>query len=420
LVLDHYGLDVEWEQRLRPHVSKLMVIDDLANRYHDCNLLLDQNYSSEGEERYAGLVDKACKLLLGPRYALLRPEYVAYRKTSLARDGQVKRVLVFFGGSDSQNMTGMAIEALSDPDLKHLALDVVVGANNLHSESLKNQVTERPQTRIFGPRPHLADLMSKADLAIGGGGATTWERMCLGLPTLVVSIADNQRPSSKALKEAKLIYYAGHSTDINIDHLKSLLQTLIQDEERLTELALHNRLQVDGLGTLRVVEVMSPTVTNEIRLRPACEEDIVLYFNWANDLVVRNNSFNTSPISWATHQLWFSKKLHDVNSRLFVLEAAGLPVGQIRFDRVGEEAFIDYSIDATVRGRGWGLRLLALGTDQMRQNEPVRLRAEAKEGNEASAAVFLRMGFTETSTASGGYRSFYRNADASDEKVGKL
>lgn len=410
LVVDHYGLDVEWEQCLRPHVCKVMVVDDLANRQHNCDVLLDQNYSAQGDLRYAGLVPGSCKLLVGPRYALLRPEYAVYRKALRARDGQIKKVLVFFGGSDLQNMTGMALEALFQLNMKHLEVDVVVGANNSNRASLENLARERPETKVYGPRPHLADLMSQADLAIGAGGATTWERMCLGLPTVVVSLAENQRPASNSLAEANLIHYAGHITDIKIEHLKQLLQSLIKGTQKLTELAMQNQLQVDGLGALRLTEVMSHSATQELLLRPACEEDIVLYYNWANDPVVRKNAVNATTIPWTTHQVWFVSKLHDLNSRLFVLEASGLPVGQIRFDREGDEALIDYSLDSIVRGRGWGSRLVALGLDLMQQIEPVRLRAEVKVGNEASSAVFLRVGFTETtSTPRGRYRSFYLN-----------
>lgn len=410
LVMDHYGLDVEWEQRVRSHTSKLMVIDDLANRRHECDVLLDQNYSAEGEQRYAGLVPNTCKLLVGPRYALLRPEYAAYRKALRVRDGQVRRVLVFFGGTDPQNATGLALEALSHTDLKHLDVDVVIGANNPHREVLEKQSRERPQTKIYGSRPHLADLMAQADLAIGAGGATIWERMCLGLPSVVISIAENQRPASEALAEAKLIHYAGHFSDIKTDGLAQLLKQQIHVTEKLAELSIQNRLQVDGLGALRLVEVLCPSDINEIRLRPAREEDIVGYYNWANDPEVRKNSVNTHSIAWATHCAWFANKLQDVNCHLFVLEVADLPVGQIRFDKDADEARIDYSLDMIARGRGWGSRLVALGADYMQQIEPVRLRAKVKAGNEASSAVFLHMRFTEiTSASGGGDRSFYRN-----------
>lgn len=410
LVVDHYGLDIEWEQSLRSHVDKIVVIDDLANRHHDCDVLLDQNYSLVGETRYAGLIPKTCKQLLGARYALLRPEYLAHRKTLRARNGQVKRVLVFFGGSDLQNMTGMALEALSHPDMKHLEVDVVVGANNPNRVALEELARVRSQTRIYGPRLCLADLMSQADLAIGAGGTATWERMCLGLPTIVVSLADNQRPASEALAQAQLIQYAGHFTDLNTEHLERLLQNLIQSTAKLAELAMLDRLQVDGLGALRLVEVMSPSAAHELRLRPAGEEDVVCYYNWANDPAVRKNAVNESPIPWATHKAWFASKLQAANSRLFVFEAAGLPIGQIRFDKDEYEACIDYSLDLIVRGRGWGSRLVGMGAALMEQIEPMRLRAEVKPGNDASSAVFLRTGFTETPSAViAGGRSFYRN-----------
>lgn len=402
LVVDHYGLDAEWEQRLRQHTSKLMVIDDLANRRHDCDILLDQNYFSEGESRYAGLVPKTCMQMSGPRYALLRPEYAAYSKTMRARDGRVSRVLVFFGGSDPQNMTGLALEALSCAELCHLEVDVVIGTNNPNREALENQSRERPRTRLWGSRPHLADLMSRADLAIGAGGATTWERMCLGLPTVVISIADNQLPTSAALAEAKLIHYAGHFCSIKIEHLTQLLQNLIQSPERLTGLAIQNQLQVDGVGALRLVEVMSPSTIHEIRLRPACEDDIVHCYNWANEPEASKIAGGASTIHWTAHQAWFASKLYDVNSRLLILETAGLPVGQIRLDREGDETRIVYSLDSIVRGRGWDSKLVALGADMMRQAEPDRLQVEGMARKEASSSVFLRMAFTETLSSSSG------------------
>jgi UDP-2,4-diacetamido-2,4,6-trideoxy-beta-L-altropyranose hydrolase len=402
LVVDHYGLDVEWEQRLRTHVSKLMVIDDLANRHHDCELLLDQNYSAEGEQRYAGLVAESCKLLIGPRYALLRPEYAAFRQTLPARDGKVRRVLVFFGGSDPQNMTGMALESLSHPNLSHLEVNIVVGANNPYRKSIEQQISNRPFTTLYESRPHLADLMAQADLALGAGGATTWERMCLGLPSVVISIAENQLPASEALAKENLIHYVGHFSGIKVEHLTQTLKQKIQDTKRNVELSTQNQIQVDGHGALRLVEVLCPSVTNDIRLRPACEEDIILYYNWANNPDVRKNMVNTAPISWIAYQAWFSGKLHDANSRLFVLEVSGLPVGQIQFDKEGDEARINYSLDVLIRGRGWASRLVALGADLMQQIEPIRLRADVEAKNEASSAMFLRIGGTETLRASEG------------------
>lgn len=393
LVVDHYGLDVEWEQRLRPHIGKLMVIDDLANRYHDCDVLLDQNYSAEGERRYAGLVPDDCTLLVGPRYALLRPEYAAYRKTLCARDGQIRRVLVFFGGTDPENVTGMALEALSHPDLKHLEVDVVIGVNNPHRKTIGQQVLHRPLTTLHEPRPHLADLMAKADLAIGAGGATTWERMCLGLPSVVVSIAGNQQPASKVLAGAQMIYYLGHSSDVKPGQLSLFILKLSSEASTLADMSAREQLEVDGLGVARAREILLPTLESDLCLRAACEEDLNIFYSWVNDTEVRKSSFQSAPIPWLTHKDWFARKLNDPNSHLYVLEAEGLPVGQIRFDKVGNEANIDYSLDVLVRGRGWGVRLVSLGLAQLQNAEPIRVLAKVKTDNGSSRSVFSRLGF---------------------------
>lgn len=408
LVVDHYGLGVSWEQRLRPHTAKLMVIDDLADRPHDCDLLLNQNYSEGGEHRYSGFVPPNCRLLLGPRYALLRPDYAAYRRTLPPRDGVVRRVLVFFGGSDPHNMTGLALEALSAPELQSLEVDVIVGINNSHRAVLAKQAAARPRTILYGSRPHLADLMAPADLAVGAGGGTTWERMCLGLPSLVVSIADNQRPACEALGRAELIQYAGSFKHVRSFDLVEALKRSIGSRERLTMCSTQCQLLVDGLGALRVAETLHQTPADELRLRPACPDDVGLYFNWANEPEVRRQAIHSEPILWKGHQAWFASKLADPHSRLFVLLAGALPVGQIRFDRQGEEAQIDYSLDVLVRQRGWGAQLVAMGVALFRQSESVGIRAEVKAENLSSRAVFSRLGFNQVASAQGeGYVSFH-------------
>lgn len=256
LVVDHYALDAEWEQRLCPHVGRLLVIDDLANRDHDCDVLLDQSYSAEGERRHVGLVPERCRLLVGPRYALLAPEYASYRQAQPPRDGTVRRVLVYFGGADPSNMTGQALTALSAPELSHLAVDLVIGTNHPHREALEIQAAGRSGTYVHGTRPHLADLMNRADLAIGAGGATTWERMCLGLPSLVVSIAENQRPTCEALAAAGLIQYVGDLRSVGAAQIRDALKPLLENRDRLATLSSRGQQLVDGRGASRVADVI--------------------------------------------------------------------------------------------------------------------------------------------------------------------
>ena len=256
LIVDHYGLDAAWEQALRPHVARVLVIDDLANRRHDGDLLLDQNYAPAGATRYQGLLPPVARTLLGPAFALLRPEYAQHRQTLRPRDGQVRRVLVFFGGTDPNNLSGRALTALSAPALAHLAVDLVIGANHPQREALTIQAATRPGTRVHGPRPHLADLMAAADLAIGAGGVTTWERCCLGLPSLVVSLADNQRPACAALAADGLIRYLGHADQVTTITLRAALVQTLRDPVGLRAQANAASATVDGQGTQRVIDAL--------------------------------------------------------------------------------------------------------------------------------------------------------------------
>lgn len=255
LIVDHYGIDAEWQHILRPHVNKLMVIDDLANRLHDCDLLLDQNYTEEGEERYRRLVPESCHILLGPRFALLKPAYAVYRRTLRPRDGEVGRVLVFFGGSDRSNMTTLALDALSTPEFSHLEVDVVVGASNLHRLQLEHKASSRPLTNLYGPRPHLADLMVSADISIGAGGVTTLERMCLGLPSLVITLSENQIPQCSLMDKQGLIRLVGHADNISAAEICPALHEEIEKRQYIWRSKIGMDI-CDGIGTLRVVEAL--------------------------------------------------------------------------------------------------------------------------------------------------------------------
>ena len=395
LVVDHYGLDRVWEARLRPHTHRLMVIDDLANRPHDCDVLLDQNYADGGQERYQALVPTDCQLLLGPRYALLRPEFAQYRETLVPRTGKINRIMVYMGGSDHTNITGMVLSALSADKLADIDVDVVIGSNFFHKDAVIAQANARHRTNIYRSRPHLADLMAKSDLGIGAGGATTWERMCLGLPSIVISIAENQIPACKALDASGLIHFLGNATKLDAESFQKAIFKALSETENLRALSRSNQNIVDGLGASRVIEVLDPSPVTDLKLRPATLGDALTYFTWVNDLEVRSNAKNTNPISIKNHLEWFDERVRDMQSDLFVLEAGSLPVGQIRFERHGEEVVVDYSLDVSVRGRGWAKRLIKLGVEAIKPSRPIMLKATVKEKNIASAKALIQAGFTE-------------------------
>lgn len=408
LIADHYGIGSAWERRLDGYANRLLIVDDLANRGHVCDMLLDQNHLHPIDERYRGLVPVACRLLLGPRYALLRTEFAAAISAPAARAGRQARVFVYFGGSDRDNMTGRTLDALMEPRFRDLQVDIVLGANHAHGASIRHQAAARPGTRVHDSMPELASLMTGADLAIGAGGITTWERLCLGVPSLVIAIADNQVPSCQALAADGMINYLGMQERISAADIRAALQACLADKQRLRQQVLRGQALVDGHGTARVVEQLLPSAIAALRLRPASAKDAWLYFGWVNDPESRSHSLRTTPVCLDEHLAWFATKLESTGSHMFVLEAARLPVGQVRFDEAPDGSVISYSLDRDVRGRGWAKRLVELGLEAMRLHGPAEVRATVKSANPASEAVLRGLGFEEVAGAADAGRRSYR------------
>jgi UDP-2,4-diacetamido-2,4,6-trideoxy-beta-L-altropyranose hydrolase len=262
LIVDHYSLDKSWETALRPHIGRIMVIDDLANRAHDCDLLLDQNLYADMETRYTDLVPSHCQLLLGPKYALLRPEFREARKNLRTRDGTVKRILVFFGGTDPTNETAKVIQALKLLELD-CTVDVVVGGSNPHKARIKQACADLGHFNYHEQINNMAELMAQADLAIGAGGSATWERCCLGVPTLVTAIAENQKKICEALHAKEAVYF----TTNNIELSQELIEYLLGKTDLLKHIAYSASALTDGRGSARVaasvVDVLQITIFSD-------------------------------------------------------------------------------------------------------------------------------------------------------------
>lgn len=257
LVVDHYGLDHEWERKLRDVAERILVIDDLANRRHECDVLVDSNYFGPATPtRYAALVERGCTQLLGPEYAILQPEYRMLRSLLPPRAGIVTRLLVSFGGSDVENDTLRVLHALSSVNLDHLAVDVVAGQNHPGLSSLQEWVSARKGAALHCGLPSLAGLMARADLAVGGGGSTTWERACLGLPSIVVTQAENQEAFSRALAAEGYQVLLGANRDVSVSDWRVALTDLVGDRDRLALLSQRCGSLTDGLGAERVVATM--------------------------------------------------------------------------------------------------------------------------------------------------------------------
>ena len=225
IVVDHYALDERWESAVRMSCKKLMVIDDLADRQHYCDVLLDQNYYVDMQTRYLSKVPAHCQLLLGPQYALLREEFRTLREKVKVRTGNVKKILVFFGGGDADNHTSLAMQALAELNSKQ-QVDVVIGVQHPNREQIQ-QACINHGFICHVQTTRMAELMAEADLAIGAGGTATWERCCLGLPTICFCLAENQHKLISDGAAAGFLYAPISGRDlleVIRDHVRSLLE----------------------------------------------------------------------------------------------------------------------------------------------------------------------------------------------------
>jgi len=255
LVVDHYGINYLWEDVLSTHSQNILVIDDLADRKHSCDILLDQNLIAEKETRYDFLLPEKCKKLLGPEYALLQPAYSELRNKAKARHGPVRRILIYFGGADRHNITGLALEGFLALGNHEITVDVVMNDASPHSQTVQNLVRNYPNIILHGNIPSLAPLMLEGDLFIGASGATTWERCCLGLPALVVTLAENQKPIAKELDRRGLIYWIGDAETISLIEIKRQLEKTINKDLDIAWSKSCMKL-VDGFGANKVKNEM--------------------------------------------------------------------------------------------------------------------------------------------------------------------
>lgn len=259
LIVDHYALDARWELALKTLIKKVMVIDDLADRQHDCDVLLDQNFFLNLKERYTHKIPSNCIALLGPSYALLQPLYAKLHQSLVLKSTPIRRIFIFFGGVDNENLTSKTIDAFQKLKCTDITLDIVMTDKSPHFTSIKEQIGEDSNICLHSTMPTLAPLMYKADLAIGAGGATTWERLCLGLPSIVISIADNQKNVSTHLANAGLIKYLGSHKKVTAEEIYQALLLLIQTPS-LSSWSAKCFEMCDGQGTLRVVDqLLLPT-----------------------------------------------------------------------------------------------------------------------------------------------------------------
>jgi UDP-2,4-diacetamido-2,4,6-trideoxy-beta-L-altropyranose hydrolase len=260
LVVDHYALDRRWEQALCPQTRRILAIDDLADRPHDCDLLLDQNLGRQAKD-YNGLLRKYTKTLIGPAYALLRPEFSQWRERSMQRrtQPQLKNLLITMGGVDQRNATGQVLDALANCELpKDLRTTVVMGPNAPWLPQVQAQASVMPcRTQILEGVNNMAQLMTENDLCIGAAGGSAWERCVLGLPTLILILAANQHSGAMALQAHGAAWLANDTQQLTTQ--LSALFCRDTPIHALQAMSINAAKLTTGHGVLHVVESLLTT-----------------------------------------------------------------------------------------------------------------------------------------------------------------
>lgn len=419
-IYDNYGLAADFVKVIKPSCRQLMAIDDLANREHPVELLLDQNAVFGMQTRYQPWLPAACTQLLGPQYALLRPEFYpssvpTTAQTSSSRNyQQVNRILVSIGGSDTVGLTERLCKLLfAQQVFADISFDVVVGSAYEKITELSELVAARANSRLFVQTNEMANLMRQADLAIGAGGSSQWERALTHLPSLVVAVADNQQPGCEYLQHLGAIQYLGRVEQVSDELLLNAITDIIENKDLRQALAerayaLMAIAQNDASpsatpelysGAEKVARKMSFLSTlATLELRPAESADAELLFTWANDPYVRAMAFNKAPIAWATHLAWFEQKRQDASTDLWICEQFGQAVGQCRLNAItpliGE---IHLNLNPACRGLGLAAAMIAKACQaSIARHQWLEIHAVVKLSNHASLRAFIRAGFQPT------------------------
>lgn len=400
VVVDGYHFDDAYEHELKRHGVRLLAFDDYGHAGHAAaDVVLNQNLHAA-----AGLyprVGPSTRLLLGTRFVLLRREFQAWRGWQRQVPGTASKVLVTLGGTDPDNVTMLVLEGLKRLTAGDIEAVVVIGGDNPRYGELAESARETGgAVRVLRDVADMPSLMAGADVAVGAGGTTAWERAFFQLPGLIIVLADNQCDVADRLVAVGAAWSLGLASKLTAEAVAARLSQLLGDARARVEMAEAAGNLVDGRGADRVVAELR---RRSLRLRPAVPDDCRLLWRWANDPAVRTSAFTVAPIPWDEHTAWLAGKLRDPACFLYVLlDGRSRPVGQIRFDLRDGHAEVDVSLDATCRGLGYGSRLIELGLAELGKTVAVRrVHARVKPNNDASRRAFLRVGFRENGPAAG-------------------
>ena len=402
LVVDHYALDVRWETATAAVREHLLVIDDLADRLHVCDGLLDQNLGSL-EAAYAEKVPEACQLFVGAQYAMLRPEFANLRRASLERraSGGLSRLLISMGGVDKGNVTAQVLYALQAVQglQDDLSIDVVMGQHAPWLEDVKRISQSMPwETRVHVNTSDMAQHMVNSDLAIGAAGSTSWERCVLALPTVMAVLADNQRNAAHSLQQTGAVLAVEMGANFE-ESVRSCVELLARDSTLRKNMSKKSAEVTSGDGVEILVKWMRGLNMSELGvLREISDDELELMLAWRNAPTVRNNMYTRQVIRLEDHLKWWAGIKKRPDQKYFMYEFKGVPTGIVAFNDLdaGNEnsAWAFYASPDAPKGTGSRMEFLALehAFDCLNLS---RLYCEVLDFNTSVVALHKKFGFVE-------------------------
>ena len=476
IVVDGYQFDSDYQSALKEAGARVLFLDDYGHcDTYTSDLILNQNIDADPDWYAVRSDSEATRLLMGPRFALLRKEFWPWHSPRRTPTERARRVLVTLGGGDPDNVTATVVRGIErlarerqvPPDLQ---VTLVLGGSSTHYDAICEAV-QRANASIQADRKacrdsndrngvtakdapitlrhdvsEMAALMADHDLAVSAGGSTCWELAFMGLPNVIVILAENQRGIAEGLDEAGASVNLGWHADVTAHDVEEALHDVLSSDKKRIEMAQAAQHLVDGQGVRRVVDTIhtrcnanfdndsnvmeartgsssehktaasDEDVQEGLKLRPVEESDCKRLWQWANDPEVRRQSYNTEEIPWEDHKEWFQRKRLSDDCTIYIAECEGDPVGQIRFDVEDERSVVDVHVDPDQHGKGFGTKIIKEGTGKFLDLSDLnQVHAYIKIDNIASCRAFEKAGYAYHGKSSmKGQESYCYIASSSD------
>lgn len=410
LIADGYCFTTIFQKAIRHLGTRLVLIDDFGQlKEYDSDLIIDQNLGTD--ETFYRHRGSNTKLLLGPRYTMLRKEFLKYRNTPKAVTQTAKKILLTIGGGDAQNFTSKVLKAINQSDLDGIELFVIAGPANPHIDTLKKEIQNfKVPVQLFVNPKEISKIMSQIDVAISSAGTTALQLAFLGVPTMVITLAENQKRVAEGLVKFGAVETLGSIDKVSGRKIQKALKNLLTDFQKRIEMSKRAQALNDGYGVDRILNHLN---VKAVKVRNAEPGDCKLIWQWANDPEIRNASFLQNPISWQQHVTWFKEALKNPKLHFYIImNHKKTAMGSVRFEITGREATISASLSSQFRNKGYGVPALRESVRHFFRTSSVKLvHAYIKPENEVSIQAFKNAGFknsvSETSTLHHGVKTVH-------------